>query len=99
MIRYTTIDQIFFEIFPSFTVSNKSQIKPPKRISLPVHDPYQGWPKEGYPFKDFLADCYYLLGKELSNLDGMQQLVHHYYLQNGTLDAKGAVERIKKFIT
>jgi hypothetical protein len=51
----------------------------------------------GYPFEQFWGNCHALLG-DIANNDGYQQLCHHYYLQNGGLSAKQAVNRIRKFL-
>lgn len=76
-------------------ISNKEKIIPHKYKTEPEYT-LAGW-YGGYSFKHFWSNCYFLLG-EIGKLDGIQQLCHHYYLQNGSLGAKIAAERIKKFI-
>lgn len=77
------------------TISSKEKLVPQEYKGDPSYT-VAGWDK-GYSFKRFWGNCHFLLG-ENANLEGMQQLVHHYYLQNGSLGAIMAVRRIKKFL-
>ena len=83
------------------TVSNKAPCSPRPPKAEPFLHNWEGkligW-QNGYEFRQFLGNCYAFLGEELSRLDGMQQLVHHYYLQNGMLSALNAAKAIKKFL-
>lgn len=77
------------------TISNKEKMEP----ESPKGDPaltIAGWEK-GYSFKRFWGNCYALLG-ESARLDGIQQLCHQYYLQNGLLDAKITAGRIRELL-
>ena len=77
------------------TISNKESLTLHEYKGDPVYT-IAGW-DGGYSFKRFWSNCYFLLG-ELGGIDGIQQLVHHYYLQNGSLGSAKASERIKKFL-
>ncbi len=83
------------------TISNKEPCNPRPPKAEPFHYNWEGkligW-ENGYEFRQFLGNCYAFLGDELSKLSGIQQLVHHYYLQNGMLSAKDAAQRIKVFL-
>lgn len=85
----------------SMVISNDTFLQPrPPRAEPFLYNwegAFIGWEK-GYEFRQFLGNCYALLGQQLSELSGIQQLIHHYYLQNGSLSARDAVQRIKKFI-
>jgi hypothetical protein len=77
-------------------ISNKNYIvpKPAKQESdFIVNVGWQG----GYSFRQFLGNVYNLLG-DLQHCEGIQQLIHHYYLQNGSVNARTTANRIKKFI-
>lgn len=82
---------------PNINAANKEYIKPvfgkgepEKRV---IDDVWLG----GYQFNRFLGNCYELLG-ELAENTGIQQLIHCYYLNNGGINAKDTVKRIKNFI-
>ena len=90
-----TIDFININIIRNLTISNKSEIKPAYGLE-PEYDKLTGWWR-GYPFNLFLGNVLVLLG-ELQRLDGIQQLCHRYYRQNGNIGAKETAERIKKFL-
>ncbi len=77
------------------TISNKEKLAPQEYKGDPAYS-IAGWDK-GYSFKRFWGNCYFLLG-EIADLDGIQCLVHHYYLQNGSLGSVLAVKRIKIFL-
>jgi hypothetical protein len=79
------------------TISNKEPLIPHKYKAEPQYIKGAGW-YGGYSFKHFWSNCYFLLG-ELATLDGVQQLCHQYYLQNGSLNAATTVQRIKKFLS
>jgi hypothetical protein len=96
--RYTTIEAMMRPFFADGPLSNDKKISPSNKVRMPIYEPYWGWGTKGYPFRDFLADCYHLLGKDLADTPGIQQLCHHYYLQNGILDAKTTADRIRKFV-
>jgi len=76
-------------------ISNKESIKPDTYKAEPEYTK-SGWSR-GYSFKHFWSNCYALLG-DLADLEGMQQLCHHYYLQNGELGARATVNRINNFL-
>lgn len=81
-------------IFPQ-CISNKQKLphadpKPEKLTS------YGAW-ENGYSFKQFLGNCYAWLG-DMAVIDGIQQLCHQYYLQNGSIGAKETAVRIIKFL-
>ncbi len=90
----------FFDIIgletPPIT-ANKKHITPSKKLSLYTWDACRGWSGGGYAFKEFLADVYFYLG-EVSTVKGVQYIIHHYYLQNGSIDAKTTAGRIQKFL-
>lgn len=83
------------------TISNKTQCSPRPPKAEPFKHNWKGefigW-ENGYEFRQFLGNCYAFLGEQLSELDGMQQLIHHYYLQNGLLSARDTAKRIRKFL-
>lgn len=81
-------------IYP-ITLSNKVNLKPQEWKPEPEYT-LAGW-YGGYSFKHFWGNCFFLLG-EIAHLDGIQQLCHHYYLQNGSIGAISTVARIKKFL-
>lgn len=78
------------------TISNKEKIVPGKYKAEPEFLPWGSW-YHGYSFRHFWGNCHALLG-EISSHDGIQQLCHHYYLQNGTIDANSTIKRIKRFL-
>lgn len=78
------------------TISNKKPLAPHEYKAEPEYMKGSGWHR-GYSFKHFWSNCYFLLG-EIAELDGIQQLCHQYYLQNGSLGAKITAIRIRKFI-
>jgi hypothetical protein len=82
-----------FDIHP-VKISNKENLKPHEYKSEPE---YKHCWIGGYSFKHFWSNCHFLLG-EIAHLDGIQQLCHQYYLQNGSLGAISTVARIKKFL-
>ncbi len=82
-------------LIPDITISNKEHMIPHEYKAEPEYA-LAGWYR-GYSFKHFWSNCHFLLG-ELGRLEGMQQLCHHYYLQNGSLGAVITVNRIKKFL-
>jgi hypothetical protein len=92
----TILELIRTHIIYGVTISNKEHIKPSDKLLLGLYDEKYGW-FSGYPFNKFLADVYYFIGS-LKHEDGIQQLIHHYYLQNGRVDARTTANRIKKFI-
>lgn len=77
------------------TISNKESLAPHEYKAEPEYNK-NGWYR-GYGFKHFWSNCHFLLG-DLAALDGMQQLCHQYYLQNGSLGAPITVARIKHFL-
>lgn len=77
------------------TISNKEKMQPEEPKGDPGYT-IAGWEK-GYSFKRFWGNCYYLLG-DIANINGIQQLCHQYYLQNGSLGARDAVIAVKKFL-
>ncbi len=82
-------------------ISNKEELKPANKIAMKKWTWQNGWgdgygTDTGYSFSQYLCDCYYLLGDD-SKINGMQQLIHHYYLQC-ICDAETAVKRIRKFL-
>lgn len=80
---------------PQITISNKEKLVPHEYKTEPEWT-LSGWYR-GYSFKHFWSNCFSLLG-EIANIDGIQQLCHQYYLQNGSLGAKITVDRIRKLI-
>lgn len=78
------------------TRSNPKAIAPKPYKEEPEYIKGMGW-RNGYPFRQFLSNVYHHLG-DLSKIRGVQQLVHHYYLQNGSLGAKVTADRIRKFL-
>jgi hypothetical protein len=84
-----------------FVISNKNYIAPRPPKPEPVWNGHfwDGYSDKSYEFRQFLGNCMVYLGEELSNLDGMQQLIHQYYLQNGGINARDTAERIKVFIS
>lgn len=80
----------------NFIISNKEAIKPHEYKTEPQYTKGVGW-RYGYSFKHFWSNCHALLG-ELGELNGIQQLCHHYYLKNSALNAIDCVNRIKIFI-
>lgn len=92
-----TIDYIDrYMIHPVGCISNKAKIEPAPKLADYRWSNYDGWGR-GYPFNQFLRDCYHYLG-DLQFVVGIQQLVHQYYLQNGKLDAPTTAARIKIFL-
>ncbi len=79
------------------TISNKEKCTPSEIKAEPDYIEGAGW-RGGYSFKAFLATCYAYLG-DISNVEGIQYLCHHYYLKNGALGGKQTSLRIKKLIT
>ncbi len=79
------------------TIANNAVIAPMQPKAEPDYLPGAGWVR-GYEFRQFLGNVYAHLGEALSKVEGMQQLVHHYYLQNGSINASNAAKRIKQFI-
>lgn len=77
-------------------ISNKERLATHEYKAEPEYIKGNGWYR-GYSFKHFWSNCYFLLG-EIANLDGIQQLCHQYYLQNGSLGAIITTARIKKFL-
>lgn len=81
-------------------ISNKEDVKPRGIKPEPVWNGY-GWDSgtsdTGYEFRQFLGNCYGFLG-DMAALDGMQQLIHHYYLQNGSINAETTAQKIKKLL-
>jgi hypothetical protein len=81
-----------------FTISNKDYIKPRTAKPEPIWNGW-GWDNGtsdfGYEFRQFLGNCYSHM-KESEIVDGMQQLIHQYYMQNGTINAKDTVARIRR---
>lgn len=77
-------------------ISNKSPCEPRPPKKEPDYIEGLGW-AGGYEFKQFLGNTYAWLG-ELQNLDGVQQLIHHYYLQNGGINARNTAQRIRLFL-
>jgi len=77
-------------------ISNKEKIAPKKPKSEDCYLEGMGW-RGGYSFRQFLGNVYAHLG-DVSKIDGIQQLCHHYYLQNGSLNAKTTATRIKKLL-
>jgi hypothetical protein len=78
------------------TISNKAYMEPSEEKPEPEYYEGSGWYR-GYSFKQFWGNCYAMLG-DIGKLEGIQQLCHHYYLQNGALSAKVTVGRIRKFL-
>ena len=78
---------------PYLTISNKESFKPSGYKGDPPYT-IAGW-ERGYSWDRFWSNCHFLLG-EIANIEGIQQLCHHYYLQNGSLGATTTVNRIKK---
>lgn len=76
-------------------ISNKEKISTHEYKTEPEYT-LSGWYR-GYSFKHFWSNCYHLLG-EVGKIGGIQQLCHHYYLQNGSLGAQITVDRIRKLI-
>lgn len=76
-------------------ISNKEKLAPQKYKGDPVITA-AGWDR-GYSFNRFWGNCHFLLG-EIASLDGVQQLVHQYYLKNGSLGSIITTNRIKKFL-
>lgn len=76
-------------------ISNKQRIEPHEWKPEPEYT-LAGWHR-GYSFKHFWSCCFFLLGDD-ALIDGMQQLCHHYYLQNGGIGAVTTVARIRKFV-
>ncbi len=79
----------------SVTISNKDPL-PTHEYKIEPEYTKSGW-YGGYSFKHFWSNCKALLGVA-GMIDGMQQLCHHYYLQNGSLGAMITVSRIRKFV-
>lgn len=79
----------------SLVISNKEMLAAGEPKPEPEYT-MAGWYR-GYSFKHFWSNCNAFLG-QLSNLDGVQQLCHHYYLQNGSLGAAITADRIKRLI-
>jgi hypothetical protein len=77
-------------------ISNKNKMQPDDYKSEPEYIKGLGWYK-GYSFKHFWGNCHALLG-DIGKLEGVQQLCHHYYLQNGELGANETTKRIKRFL-
>lgn len=84
-------------------ISNKKNIKPDAWTD-DLNYTIRGWsgasqsPSDtGYNFKKFWGNCHALLG-DISKLEGIQQLCHQYYLQNGQLNAINVVKSIKRFL-
>jgi hypothetical protein len=78
-------------------VVKKDTILPDESGSEPSYIPHMGWHR-GYPFCRFFGNVLGYLEESIGALAGMQQLIHHYYLQNGELGARITAERIMKFI-
>jgi hypothetical protein len=76
-------------------ISNKAVLNASSK-GEPLITSYGAW-ENGYSFDRFLGTTYAYLG-EIAKLDGIQQLVHHYYLKNGLLGAKITAHRIKQFL-
>jgi hypothetical protein len=76
------------------TRSNRDAIKPDGYTSEPDYIKGLGWYK-GYSFKRFWGNVHHYLDDKP---EGVQQLAHHYYLQNGGLGAQAAARRIYKFL-
>ena len=76
-------------------ISNK---KPSKPSGYKGDPPYSiaGW-ERGYSWDRFWGNCFVILG-DMATVDGIQQLCHHYYLQNGSLGAHEAVNKLKRFL-
>ncbi len=80
----------------SFPISNKSLCVPANPKAEPEYIKNFGW-RNGYNFKQFLGNVHAHLGS-VAKIDGVQQLIHQYYLQNGGLNARDTSDRIKKFL-
>lgn len=77
-------------------ISNKIKLVTSEPKSEPEYMLSREWYR-GYSFQHFWNNCNALLG-EIAHLDGVQQLCHQYYLQNGSLGAKITAIRIKRFL-
>lgn len=95
MVRFNLYGDTIRDLCAAPVISNKEHIKPDGYKGDPEYT-IAGWEK-GYSFKRFWGNCHTLLG-DMGKLDGIQQLVHQYYLQNGDLGAKKTVERIKRLL-
>ncbi len=81
---------------PHGVTSNKLCIKPNPPKAEPDYIRGAGW-FGGYSFRHFWGNVFAHLGA-IGPVDGVQQLAHHYYLQNGELNAKDTAVRIGKFV-
>lgn len=86
---------VFDQCILDCVISNKDPLHPSEYKTEPEWTGYVWY--SGYSFKHFWGNCAALLG-DMAKLEGIQQLVHQYYLQNGSLGAIKTVERIKKLI-
>lgn len=92
-----TIDYIDYWMFNPVTISNKASILPDESGVEPSYIPHMGW-QGGYSFRRFLGNVLGYLDEAWRDVDGIQQLIHHYYLQNGELGARVAAQRMVKFL-
>jgi hypothetical protein len=83
---------------PTFavTMSNKESLNTHEYKSEPEYVQGLGF-RGGYSFKHFWSNCHFLLG-EVSELSGIQQLCHHYYLKGGSNGVAITAVRIRKFL-
>lgn len=77
-------------------ISNKAKLAPREPKAEPSYLAGVGW-YGGYEFRQFLGNCYACLG-DIAKMEGMQQLCHQYYLQNGSIGARYAASRVLRFL-
>lgn len=82
--------------FTSLVISKKQTVLPMAAKREPDYVEGAGW-QGGYSFRQFLGNVYAYLGG-LSSVEGIQQLCHQYYLQNGSLDARTTALRIQRLL-
>lgn len=95
--RSCRIREAVLKLVPEATESNKAVILPDLSGVEPSYIPNMGR-HGGYSFRRFYGNVLGYLEDSIGNIAGMQQLIHHYYLQNGSIGARTTAERINKFI-
>jgi hypothetical protein len=85
----------------NFFCANPNYVKPTGFPPLKVYSDVDCWDgggmSKGYPFPEFLAD-FFSVNSGWKEVDGMQQLAHHYYSGNGRVNGRQAGNRAKAFL-
>jgi hypothetical protein len=89
-------DAINVFLCPQRVISNKDYIAPQGWKEEPEYVEHAGW-QGGYSFRHFWGNVHEIL-RPLSDVEGVQQLAHQYYLQNGSLGALDTARRIRLFL-